>query len=281
MRLLTRLLAFALVTAALSANISQAYDGTALALGPAAAASGEIAAAGQVDRYTLDTLKGRTYVIETFAVARGSGEGTLLSVYTEDGRRLAWGTAGAGDADRTLELIAPSNEPLDVRVSGRGAWREAYRLRALAARGEPGAAWDARGEPDSWCSIGHPLAVGGEATGDIAAPDPGAISRYPDGDSYVIDLARGRSYAVVVDGLPADAPEGALLLIVSEKMSEFMLGSSRSGAGGAPAQMSITPRADTRYCVIVAGLGPAPWPGAYRVRAVELVGRVLVPIVAR
>jgi hypothetical protein len=280
MRQITILLAAALIAATSGADAMWANVRT-VGLGPGAAISGVITTPGQVDCYRLDVVAGRTYVVETFDVVRGSGEGTYLSVYDAGGGIAARGSPADGDADRTLEITAPADGSLEIRVTGHGAWVGGYRLRALAARGEPGAAWDARGEPDGRYSLGHSLAVGEPIWGDIAAASPAAISRYPDGDSYARDLAGGRTYLIVVDGLPADAPAGAVFLVLSEVASELVVGGERSGAGGAPAQMIVAPRASTRYCQGVSGLEATPWSGAYRVRAVEMMARALLPLVAR
>jgi hypothetical protein len=281
MRQIAMLLAAAFVMITLVPTIERAgADTPSIGLGPGASVSGEISAVGETDTYQLHTSAGSIYVIETFAVGRGSGEGTLLSVYNTDGRRIAWGSPGAGDADRTLEITAPTDGPLELRVTGRGSWAGAYHLRALATTGEPGAAWDDHGEPDGWCSLARPLGVSEEARGDIAPADPATISWYPDGDSYVIDLAGGRSYAITVGGLSADAPEGAVLLVISEQETGIMIGWAQSGGGVGAAQVTVSPRVNTRYCVTVSGREAMPWAGGYRVSTAELT-RVLIPLVSR
>lgn len=104
-------------------------------LAPAPSAmNGQLAAAGEEDRYRLAVQPGTTLRFELFAARLGSPLDTMLEVRKLDGAVLAANDDGPGTTDSVLDFSVPADVPLLVLAvkdaHGRGGDNGIYRLAA-------------------------------------------------------------------------------------------------------------------------------------------------------
>lgn len=250
-------------------DLSQALP---IALGPGGSARGALEQPGASLLYRLDAIAGNTYVIETFAVRAGQGRGTSLTAYAAQGRFLASGITGSGDADRALAVVAPASAPLYLRVAGRDGWAGSFGLRALARFDQAGAAWGEDLEPNDWCELATPLIPGAEPQPHaLLAAAPLDVTHLPDIDSYRLRMRPGQTYEVRVERLPPDAPEGAVSITLLDMITGQFLGpGAHSRSIGTSASLVYRAEQGGKVCARVAGgMPPSPWSGRYTFRLCE------------
>lgn len=271
---------------ALNASIYELEPSLAipLELGPSAALRGSIGQADNSQLYRLEATPGNTYVIEIFDVTSGPGLGTSLTVYDAEGRYLSSGMGGWGNVDRHVTLAAPTASPLYIRVAKLNGWSGDYSLRALARFDQDGAAWGEDLEPNDLCELATLLLPGAEAEPHLILTTPHSVlTHYPDVDSYRFNAEPGEIYEVLVEGLPANSPPGAVgLYLLDMSSGEFLSFDAQARSRGSSVSLAYHFEQGGEVCARIGGAFlPSTWTGPYTVRLCE--GRctrsVLLPFV--
>lgn len=253
-----------------------------LTIGPASPVRATLVA-GATDTYTLDVVAGRTYLIEVFDAAPGADRQSpfIEAEYSPTEPLGTWPTASGNIAD-SLRVTATRTGTLTVLISGVHGWSGGYSLRALAHRGQPGAAWLSGHEPDDRCELARPISHGAAESAAIAPRATAYLTKGADQDYFVAQAQAGHTYYVIAGGLPASAPLGSIQLHASSP-GDANEGNAGSGFYGAPAEVRIEPGAEREICIEVKGAYDWRWTGAYTLRLIDAAqgSRVYLPLLRR
>ena len=224
---------------------------------------GAIENAGDADRYTLDVAAGSFFAITVAPGADNALDAPVVEIRSAGDALLAHGGGTAPTAE--VVLSAPTDGTVTVIVSGFGAATGTYLVTASAVEApereapaiEPIIRDDVAGDADTdaW------IEVGGSVSGTIEQPF--------DADWFAVELTRGISYRIAVDGAGGGLMLGDPTLTVFDADTVEVAFDDDSG-GGMNASLLFTPEVSGTHYIAVEDFDAGV--GGYRVSLTEGAG---------